>query len=36
MWKALGKALKKALKWVVAHPDTVKDVVEAVKDKDKR
>lgn len=36
MWKALKKAVVKAIKWVVTHPDTVKDVVDAVKDTKKQ
>lgn len=30
--KSVGKAVVKAAKWVIAHPDTVKDVVDVVKD----
>lgn len=31
-FKKIGALLKKAAKWVIAHPDTVKDVVDVVKD----
>lgn len=34
--KSVGKAVVKAVKWVIAHPDTVKDVVDAVKDRTKK